>query len=177
MAKRNALDSMTPADVDYSEFGDRLADQVKFEERAKDAYASIKKATNSIDGSEIHFVMTGYRKLLSHSADASTLEIIAGLKPMMERAIPIYSDLHTPSGRPNESTRAWHTYAARAVLDGRSVYVNRVVREDVFGKRIIDAFHDATVTPEKEVRAAVLRSSTPLSMQEETAWSDAPDKD
>lgn len=177
VAKRGALDSMTPIDVDYSAFGDRLADPVTFEAKAKAAYASIKKATNSIDGSEINFVMTGYRKLLSHSADASTLEIVAGLKPMMERAIPIYSEPHPPSGRPHDSTRAWHTYAARAVLDGRSVYVKLVVREDVFGKRTIDAFHDATVTPENEVRAAGLRSSTPLSMQEETAWSDAPDKD
>lgn len=65
----------------------------------------------------------------------------------------------------------------RAIKSFDHTQVKRVVREDVFGKRIIDAFHDATVTPEKEVRAAVLRSSTPLSMQEETAWSDAPDKD
>jgi len=59
VAKRNALDSITPVDVDYSEFRDRLDDPVKFEERAKDAYASIKKSTNSIGGSEIHYVMTG----------------------------------------------------------------------------------------------------------------------
>lgn len=55
--------------------------------------------------------------------------------------------------------------------------LEQVVLEGVFGRRTIDAFHDATVTPEKEVRAAGLRSSAPLSMQEETAWSDAPDKD
>lgn len=45
-----------------------------------------------------------------------------------------------------------------------------------FGKRTIDAFHDATATSLKEVQATNLRSSTPLSMQEETAWSGAPDK-
>jgi hypothetical protein len=45
-----------------------------------------------------------------------------------------------------------------------------------FGKRTIDAFHDATATSQREVRATNLRSSAPLSMQEETVWSGAPDK-
>ncbi|MBL8449715.1 MAG: hypothetical protein JNM32_07310 [Dechloromonas sp.] len=119
--------------------------------------------------------MSGYRKLLSHSADAKTLEIVAGLKTLMERAVPLYSEPNR-NPKPNDQIVAWHTYGARALIDGEPVYVKLVVREKADGKRVLDHFHDASVTSENEVRAPYPASSHPLSMQG-TAAGMAPDKD
>lgn len=162
LQKKHALDAMLPVSVDSSALGTPA--QAGFEARAKHAYTVLKEATNVIDNKRIQFVMTGYRKLVSHSADSRTLRIIPGLKALVEDAIPIYTEPHTAT-RPNENTRAWHTYAARAELDGEPVYVKLVVREDAAGRRTLDFFHDATVTPSKEIRQA-LPSTTRLSMAE-----------
>ena len=175
LARRNALDAMPPVSIDYSAFGDRNADPDGFESRAKDAYKQIGGAENRIDKHRIDFVMTGYRKLLSHSGDAKTLEIVAGLKSLMENAVPLYSEPNR-NPKPNDQIIAWHTYGARALIDGEAAYVKLVVREKADGKRILDHFHDATVTGENEVRAPYPASSHPLSMQGTTAGM-APDKD
>lgn len=168
------LDAVHPVVVDASVFGDRKTDPRGYKLRARAAYKQLQSVHNQTDGKDIVFVMTGYRKMLSHSADTRTLEIIAGLKAIMEQAVPIYSRANR-NPKPNDNIRMWHSYAARANLSGELVYVKLVVREMADGLRVIDAFHDASATPEKEVRANHTAPPHPLSMQ--GAAKDSPDAD
>ena len=81
----------------------------------------------------IRFVMSGFRKLKSHSANARTLKIVPGLKSIMERAIPLYSD---PDRSGNKNIIAWHTYGAKALLDGENVFVKLVVVKRATGSAL-----------------------------------------
>ncbi|MBP7950374.1 MAG: hypothetical protein KA004_12025 [Verrucomicrobiales bacterium] len=145
MEKRNALDSMPAIAVDSSPLGN--AADVGFQNNARSIYRTLGQAVNR--GRTIQFVMSGFRKLRSHSADSRTLRIIPGLKTLMERAILIRTE---SDDRKNADVLAWHFYAARAVLDGEAVYVKLVVREERGGRSVLDFFDDSTVTTEKAIQ-------------------------
>ena len=87
--------------------------------------------------------MTGFRKIKSHSADTRTLRIIPGLKELMEKAVLIQQ---SDDSTGNENVKYWLTYASRAVLDGESVFVKLVVREERNGTRLLDFFDDSSVS-------------------------------
>ncbi len=123
--------------------------------------------------------MTGFDKLANHSADTRTLRIVAGLKELVENAIPIYGEAHKP--KPSDIGKrtnvvAWHTYAVKSQLDGESVYVKLVVRESAAGKFFIEHFHDATVTPENEMQEDSSSNALPVSNRGQ-ARTNLPDKD
>ena len=65
----------------------------------------------------------------------------------------------------NRHIKSWNTYGGMAVLDGESVFVKLVVREQINGENVLDLFDDSTVTPETEIRKATEPHEHPLSKQ------------
>lgn len=144
-ATKTALENMEPVAIDSSSLGDPSADG--FVRAAERIYRTIGTASNG--EKTIRFVMSGFKKLRSHRADSRTLRVIPGLKKLMESAIHVFE---AEDERGRDQIKKWHTYAARASLDGEPVFVKLVVREEKNGKMLLDYFDDSSVTTEEAIR-------------------------
>ena len=141
-------------------------DAPDFRQKAKDAYSKLKEAKNGMR--TIQFVMSGFKKLRSHSGDSRTLRIVPGLKGLMENAVWLYEEKDRTG---DSNVKAWHTYASRAVLDGEPVFVKLVVREESNGKNTLDLFDDSSVTVEKAARTPAFNAGAgDLSKDKLHAW-------
>ena len=78
--------------------------------------------TNQSTGRKVFFHKEQFGKPKSHSVDPWIMKIVPGLPELMKNAIHLES---ASEKKPEKysNIRAWHTYGARAVLDGQSLYV------------------------------------------------------
>ncbi len=146
---KRLLDSMEPVVVDSSVLGGSENAQ-QFRERAKAEYQKLRPVINKDTGRTVHFAMTGFKKLRSHSGDIRTLQVVPRLKELMENAVFLYEN---SDRNRNDKILAWDTYAARAILDGKPVYVKLVTREEVGHGQVLDLFDDSSVTSEEDIKS------------------------
>ena len=113
-------------------------------------------------------------RIASRRRTAATLRCSnAGLKSLMEKRRAAVQRFRKPQTQALMTRSSPGTPTGAALIDGEAAGVKLVVRKSD-GKRILDHFHDATVTGENEVRALYPASSHPLSMQGTTAGMAAP---
>jgi len=143
-------------------------DYEKAKVEAKAAFQTLdRKVTNKASGREIEMVMSGFRKLRSHSGNLLTFKIIPALKELVENAIPLFEN--TGEGK------HWHHYGAVAIIDGEPFFVRLVAFEGNNRKLQLDVFHDAQVSPRQEVEG--LTSPSRSQETNEDARSRGPSKD
>jgi len=162
--RRDALAAQEPVVIE-SNFSE---DYEKAKAEAKTAFQALeRKVTNKASGREIEMVMSGFRKLRSHSGNLLTLKIIPALKVLVEDAIPLFEN--TGEGK------HWHHYGTASIIDGEPCFVRLVAFEGNNRKLQLDVFHDAQVGPRQEVEGP----TSPSRSQEtnEDARSRGPSRD
>lgn len=161
--RRETLRTATPVEIDSTALGQPKTQG--FLDRVRAVYKSLLPAVNAIDGHKINFVMTGLKKLASHSADERTLQIVPKLSELIKSAVPLYAE----PDRSGTTGMTWHVYGARAVLDGKPTMVKLVVREEVKGKYTLDYFDDGSASNEELFIKPDGGLADPLSMQEQAS--------
>jgi len=143
-------------------------DYEKAKTEAMTAFQALdRKVTNKASGREIEMVMSGFRKLRSHSGNLLTLKIIPALKELVENAMPLFEN--TGEGK------HCHHYAAAAVIDGEPFFVRLVAFEGNNNKLQLDVFYDAQISPREIVEG--LTSPSRSQETNEDARSRGPSKD
>ena len=92
------------------------------------------------DGRNVNFTNTGFKELKNHSANPTTLQLIPGLKNIINKATHIFSERNTDKSKPN--IIAYHSYAQKIVLNSGEYIARIVLREDNTGHIFYDG--DAT---------------------------------
>jgi len=110
---------------------------------------------NEPDGRSIKFSFERFGKPRSHSADPRIMRIVPGLREMLQKAVPIESRAEHNQQK-YRNIKAWHSYAARAELDGQPLYVKLTTFETIDGKEIFSLYHDHNITTAEVMKKGLL---------------------
>jgi len=97
-------------------------------EQLQDIYKGIGTAKNSMDGRNVRFVNSTYKKIVNHKGVDQGL-IVPQLKDIFESSIPIiYSEL-SDGHKERSNVVGYHHYLGKINLEGKNYYVRFTVQE------------------------------------------------
>lgn len=161
-----ALESMKPIVVDTSAFGQER-EPGGLRKIGESLYRKLAgtRVINRRDGRQIRFGMEQFKKPRSHSADPRIMRIIPGLKELLGEAVPLWSEPEKDALK-HRNIAAWHTYGARAILDGQPVWVRLTTFEMSDGREVFSLHHDHNVTWEERIKKGPLAGPDPVTNRE-----------
>lgn len=143
--------TMPPVQADTSAFGPEM-DRKKLREIGEEEYKKLvgTVVVNDRDGRKIRFSGDQFGKPKSHSADPRIMRIIPALPQLLKNGILLDTRPETDQQKYG-NIKAWHTYGARANLDGQPLLVQLSTFELQDGTEMVSLYHDHNVLSEEAV--------------------------
>jgi hypothetical protein len=102
---------------------------------------------NRRDGRRFEFTLQQFGKPKSHSADPRIMKLIPSLPKLLESAV-LLDTAQEINIEKYRNIDAWHTYAARADLEGQALLVQLTTFE-INGVEMVGLYHDHNILPEE----------------------------
>jgi len=84
------------------------------------------------DGRKVLLTMVGFNDTSQHTKqDRRPFDLFSNLRQVLEKAVHIADSFPTHIRRASPTTRAYHYYGAKVILDGKELYAKIVIRESV----------------------------------------------